>query len=244
VLWLEPVPDALVVPERADPADVVAAKETVRLALVTALQHLPPRQRAVLVLRDVLRFSAAEVAEQLDTTAAAVNSMLQRAHAQLAEVDGDPDSARLPTDERQRQMLARWAEAFEAYDVDAIKALLTEDAVWEMPPFAAWFRGSNAIARLIRSACPAEGPGDQVMVPLVANGQPGFALYMRDPVTQAHRAFQIQVLTLTTAGVAHAVVFFDLTLFDVFGLPQLLSDLRDSQPQQAYVAAAAQRREE
>jgi RNA polymerase sigma-70 factor (ECF subfamily) len=240
VLWLEPVPDALVMPERGDPADVVAAKETVRLALVTTLQHLPPRQRAVLVLRDVLRFSAAEVAELLDTTPAAVNSLLQRARAELAEVDGDPESASLPTDAQQREMLDRWAKAFEAYDVDAITALLTDDAVWEMPPFAAWFRGANAIGRLIRSACPAEAAGDQVMVPLLANGQPGFALYMRDPVTRAHRAFQIQVLTLTAAGVVHAVAFFDLTLFDVFGLPQLLSDLRDAQPQPVYVDAGAQ----
>lgn len=143
-----------------------------------------------------------------------------------------------------RAVLDQWQRAFEEYDVDRIAGLLTEDAVWEMPPFAAWFRGRKAIERLIHAACPAEAPGDQVLVPISANGQPGFALYMRDPVTRAHQAFQIQVLTLTAAGVAHAFVFFDLSLFEVFGLPQLLSDLKESQPQQAYAgwARAEQRK--
>jgi len=141
----------------------------------------------------------------------------------------------------EHELLSRWAQAFEDYDVDAITGLLTEDAVWEMPPFAAWFRGSAAIGRLIRAACPAEAAGDQVMVPVRANGQPGFALYMRDPATQSHRAFQIQVLTLTAAGVAHAVAFFDLSLFEAFGLPELLADLADSHP--GSVPPAADRHE-
>lgn len=127
------------------------------------------------------------------------------------------------SDAQMQVVLEKWRHAFEEYEVDEIAELLAEDAVWEMPPFAAWFRGRAAIARLIRSACPAEGPGDQVLVPVNANGQPGFALYMRDPVTKAHKAFQIQVLTLSGAGVVHATVFFDLSLFDVFGLPQVLS---------------------
>lgn len=126
------------------------------------------------------------------------------------------------SDSQMAVVLEKWRHAFEEYEVDQIAELLSEDAVWEMPPFAAWFRGRAAIGRLIRSACPAEGPGDQVLVPVRANGQPGFALYMRDPVTQTHRAFQIQVLTLTGAGVVHAAVFFDLSLFDVFGLPRQL----------------------
>ena len=126
------------------------------------------------------------------------------------------------SDAQMQVVLEKWRHAFEEYQVDEIAGLLSEDAVWEMPPFAAWFKGRTAIARLIRSACPAEGPGDQRLVPVSANGQPGFALYMRDPVTGAHKAFQIQVLTLSGGEVVHATVFFDLSLFDVFGLPQVL----------------------
>lgn len=126
------------------------------------------------------------------------------------------------SDAEELSLLERWAAAFEAYDVDAISALLEAEAVWEMPPFAGWFRGRSSIERLIRTACPAEGPGDQVMVPVRANGQPGFALYMRDRESGKHRAFQIQVLTLTPDGVSHAVAFFDRALFAAFGLPELL----------------------
>jgi RNA polymerase sigma-70 factor (ECF subfamily) len=235
VPWLEPVPDEMV----GEPAEVAPGRQDVRLDLVAALQHLPPRERAVLIFRDVLDWGVSEVAALLDTSAGAVDSSLERARA---GVTGLTQDVVLPTEAEQRAMLERWAAAFEAYDVGAITSLLTEDAVWEMPPFAAWFRGAGAIGRLIRAACPAEQAGDQVMVPLRANGQHGFALYMRDPATNAHRAFQIQVLTLSAAGVAHAVVFFDLTLFDMFGLPQLLSDLRDSQPPPVYTPAGAQAR--
>jgi len=241
ILWLEPIPDAMVVSDLADPAAAVTSRESVRLALVAALQYLPPRQRAVLILRDVLQYRAAEVADMLVMSTAAVNSSLQRARAHLEDAEATRDDVELPTAQQQRELLERWAAAFEAYDVDAIVGLLTDDAIWEMPPFTAWFRGSASIGRLIRAACPAEAPGDQVLVPVDANGQPGFALYMRDPVTRAHRAFQIQVLTLTAAGVAHAVAFFDLTLFDAFGLPQLLSDLKDSQPPPIYLAAETRR---
>lgn len=166
--------------------------------------------------------------------------LAERAALVRAGPAATPPPGELLSDEEQA-LLEQWARAFEEYDVEAITALLAPEAVWEMPPFAAWFRGSAAIGRLIRAACPAERAGDQVMVPVRANGQPGFALYMRDPATGAHRAFQIQVLTLTAAGVAHAVAFFDLSLFDAFGLPQLLSELRDSQPQ-VYAVAEAERR--
>ncbi len=230
ITWLEPVPDAMFAGDSSDPATVVAERESVRLAFIAALQHLPPRQRAVLILRDVLKWKAAEVAELVGISTAAVNSALQRARAQLDDVMPSEDTITEPTEADKREMLDRWLQAFEAYDVDRIVTLFTEDVVWEMPPFAAWFKGAKNVGRLIRFACPAEGPGDQVLVPVEANGQPGFALYMRDPLTKQHRAFQIQVLTLTAAGVAHAVVFFDLSLFDTFGLPQLLSDLADSQP--------------
>jgi RNA polymerase sigma-70 factor (ECF subfamily) len=235
VPWLEPVPDEMV----GEPTEVAPTRQDIRLDLVAALQHVEPRERAVLILRDVLDWRASEVAALLDTSAATVESGLQRARAGVA---GSTQDVVPPTEAEQRAMLDRWAAAFEAYDVGAMTSLLTEDAVWEMPPFAAWFRGAGAIGRLIRAACPAERAGDQVMVPLRANGQHGFALYMRDPATNAHRAFQIQVLTLSAAGVAHSVVFFDLTLFDLFGLPQLLSDLRDCQPPPVYAPAGAQAR--
>ncbi|NIK58201.1 RNA polymerase subunit sigma-70 [Kribbella shirazensis] len=122
-------------------------------------------------------------------------------------------------------LLARYRSAFERYDVPAIVALFTDDAIWEMPPFTSWFRGARDIGRLISTHCPAERPGDQYLVPLEANGHPAFAVYMRDPKDNVHRAFQFQVLTLTAAAVVHAVAFFDLTLFQTFQLPQALASL-------------------
>jgi len=228
VPWLEPVPDSMF--GGSDPATAVVARESVRLAFIAALQYLPPRQRAVLILRDVLKWKAAEVADAVGISTAAVNSTLQRARAQLDEAMPSEEQVAEPTEAEKRELLDAWMKAFEAYDVDAIVKLFTEDVVWEMPPILAWFKGAVTVGRLIAHHCPAEAAGDQVLVPVEANGQPGFALYMRDPVTNQHRAFQIQVLTLTAAGVAHAVAFFDLSLFEAFGLPQLLSDLVDSQP--------------
>jgi RNA polymerase sigma-70 factor (ECF subfamily) len=131
-------------------------------------------------------------------------------------------------------LLARYREAFEQYDVPAIVEFFTDDTIWEMPPFTSWFRGARNIGRLISTHCPAKGPGDQLLVPLKANGQPAFAVYMRDPADNLHRAFQIQVLTLTATGIIHAIAFFDLTLFETFNLPDLLTTLpktpHDAQP--------------
>ncbi|WP_410793555.1 nuclear transport factor 2 family protein [Kribbella sp. C-35] len=121
--------------------------------------------------------------------------------------------------------MARYRAAFEQYDVPAIVTLFTDDAIWEMPPFTSWFRGARDIGRLISTHCPAERPGDQYLVPLTANGHPAFAVYMRDPKDDIHRAFQIQVLTLTATAIVHAVAFFDLTLFQTFNLPDLLTGL-------------------
>lgn len=212
--WLEPVPDAMV----ADPASAVTSRESVRLAFVAALQHLPPRQRAVLILRDVLRFRAAEVAEAVGITTAAVNSLLQRARAQLSQVGVSEEDVREPDSPEQRALLDRYAAAFEAYDIPGIVELLTQDAIWEMPPFTGWHRGAETIGRLIALNCPAEKPGDQVMVPTVANGQPAFGLYMRDGDGR-HRPFQLQVLSMRRGAVAHVVAFFDVSLFPKFGLP-------------------------
>jgi len=222
VPWLQPVPDALVASEAADPATVVTSKESIRLAFVAALQHLPPKQRAVLILRDVLKWRAAEVAELLGTTTTAVNSSLQRAHAQLDRATLVQDEMVEPATPDQRELLDRYVAAFESYDVQAIVDLFTEDAVWEMPPFTGWYLGAETIGRLIGSQCPASGPGDMRMVRADANGQPAFALYMRD-LDGVHRAFQLQVLTVTSSGVAHVGCFFDTGLFASFGLPETLA---------------------
>jgi RNA polymerase sigma-70 factor (ECF subfamily) len=221
VPWLQPIPDALVATGGSDPAAAVTSRQSVRLAFIAALQHLPPRQRAVLVLRDVLQFRAAEVAEAVGVSTTAVNSLLQRARAQLDEASlredeiGEPDSA------EQRELLDRYVKAFEDYDIPGIVELFTSDAVWEMPPFTAWYQGPETIGQLVAEQCPAEGPGDQVMLPTFANGQPAFGLYMRGD-DGVHRAFHLQVLDVTPSGVRHVAAFFDTSLFETFGLPPVL----------------------
>jgi RNA polymerase sigma-70 factor (ECF subfamily) len=219
VLWLEPVPDAMI-GSASDPAAIVASRESIRLALIAALQFLPPRQRAVLVLRDVLKLRAAEVAEMLDTSVAAVNSSLQRARVQLDEAGLTEDDIVEPTDPAQRELLDSYARALEQKDIAAIVKVFTSDAVWEMPPFIGWYQGPEDIGRLIDTQCPGEAGGMR-MVPTEANGQPAFALYLRHD-DGIWRAFQLQVVTLTAAGISHMTVFFDLTLFTTFGLPMTL----------------------
>jgi RNA polymerase sigma-70 factor (ECF subfamily) len=220
VPWLEPVPDVLVHDLPDDPATMVTSRETIRLAFVAALQHLPPRQRAVLVLREVLAWRAAEVAEALGTSTAAVNSMLQRARTHLEEVGLTRDDVVEPTEPERRELLDRYVAAFESYDVEAIVATFTEDAVWEMPPFTGWYQGARTIGNLISTQCPASGPADMRMLRTGANGQPAFALYMRD-VDGVHRAFQLQVLTVRADKVSHVGCFFDTGLFGAFGLPEV-----------------------
>jgi RNA polymerase sigma-70 factor, ECF subfamily len=219
VPWLQPIPDAVfgTVPE--DPAATVAAREGVRLALVAALQHLAPRQRVVLILREVLKWKAAEVADLLCTTTAAVNSALQRARAQLDAIAPTEDSVDEPTDEAKRELLARYAAAFENSDMDELLQLLKQDAVWEMPPHLEWYAGSEDIVQLIRSQCPF-GPGDTRMVPTSANGQPAFAMYGRQDDGRFH-AYQLQVLEFDGDRVAHVVTFFDTSLFAACGLPDV-----------------------
>jgi RNA polymerase sigma-70 factor (ECF subfamily) len=214
VPWLEPMPSA------ADPAGIVAARESTRLAFIAALQHLPPRQRAVLILRDVLAWRAAEVADLLDTSTAAVNSALQRARAQLHEVAPTPDEVAEPDGERTRELLERYVAAFERKDVDGIVALLTEDAVWEMPPFATWFLGREQVAKHLVGQCPG-GPGDFRLEATSANGEPALGMYLRGE-DGVFRPFCLQVLTVSRAGFSHVVSFFDHRLFDTFGLPDSL----------------------
>ncbi|MGR6914882.1 sigma-70 family RNA polymerase sigma factor [[Actinomadura] parvosata] len=218
VLWLEPVPDALAgVGGGDDPASIVTSRESIRLALIAALQHLPPRQRAVLILRDVLKWKAAEVAEAVGTSTAAVNSILQRARAQLSEVSPSLDDPVEPLTQEQRALLDRYVAAFENYDVDSLVDLFTKDAVWEMPPFVGWYQGPETIAELTRTQCPAEKAGDLKLVPVAANGQPAFALYYRRD--DVYEQFAIAVLTFSGDRISHVGMFFEESLFGTFGLP-------------------------
>jgi RNA polymerase sigma-70 factor (ECF subfamily) len=221
VPWIEPVPDAMVGSGLADPATIVTTRQSIRLALITALQHLPSRQRAVLIMRDVLAWRAAEVAELLGTTTVAVNSMLQRARAQISELAPAEETVTEPVSAEQRQLLERYVAAFQNYDTTELVKLFTADVVWEMPPFSGWFEGPEAIAALNKTHCPATGPGDMVLLPAQANGGPAFGLYMRGD-DGVHRPFQLHVVHMRGAAVDHVVAFFDTSLFGMFGLPDLL----------------------
>jgi RNA polymerase sigma-70 factor (ECF subfamily) len=217
VTWLEPFPDALLRPESADPAAVAAARSGLRLALVAALQQLPPRQRTVLILRDVLGWRAAEVAALLGVSPVAVNSALQRAREQLRRTVPAADEIREPGGQADRAVLDRYAAAIENADVAELVELLHEDATFEMPPLPTWFRGRDNITRFL-AARVLTGPGIFTLVPVAANGQPAFAVYRRaeDGVP---RAYGLQVLTVGEAWVTAVVAFLTPDLFPAFGLP-------------------------
>jgi RNA polymerase sigma-70 factor, ECF subfamily len=212
--WLEPIPDAWV---SETPETAVTAKQSVRLAVMTALQELPARQRAVLILRDVVQFSAAEVAELLETTPTAVNSSLQRARARLAEVSPTEESAVEPDDAQRRELLDRYCAAFENADMAALTELLQADVKLEMPPLPVWFTGRDTVMRFLAARAFTKA-GDIVMVRTAANAQPAVAEYRRsaDDVMRAH---SIHVLTTGAAGIAAITVFLDPALFPAFGLP-------------------------
>lgn len=221
IAWLEPLPD--VVENPSDPSVIVGSRESVRLAFVAALQHLSPRQRAVLVLRDVLQWKAAEVAEAIGSSTAAVNSLLQRARAQLDEVGpSEDDEIAAPDTQEAKDLLDKYIAAFEAYDIDALVQLFTADAIWEMPPFDGWFQGRQAIGDLSRYKCPAEKPGDMRLLPITANGQPAAAMYFLNKETGRHEPFQLHVLDISPGGISHAVAFLDTSVFPQFGLPDHL----------------------
>ncbi|HET8571033.1 MAG TPA: sigma-70 family RNA polymerase sigma factor [Candidatus Limnocylindria bacterium] len=214
--WVEPIPDGRVIPEAADPAELVAARESVRLAFVAALQHLPPKQRAVLILREVLRWRAEEVAELMETTVASVNSALQRARATLAanRVGAAPPR---PMDEERRQLLARYVAAFEAYDMDRLTALLHEDANWNMPPFELWLQTHADI----RAFCMGTGIGcdGSRLVPTSANGLPAFGQYKPDG-NGGYTPWSLQVVELSGDRISGITFFLDTErLFPLFGLP-------------------------
>jgi RNA polymerase sigma-70 factor (ECF subfamily) len=222
--WLGPIGDDEVV-RASDPAERAVLQDSVRLAFVAALQHLPPRQRAVLVLREVLAWSAADVADLLDTSVASVNSLLQRARATVAERDqgGALTSAALGAQER--DLLSRYVTAFEQYDIDALVQLLHEDASMSMPPLALWLRGRDDLAGWYLGH--GTGCRGSRLLPVAVNGQPGFAQY-RVGADGGHTPWGLHVLEITRGRVAHIHTFLDAHgflptgLFPRLGLPPRL----------------------
>jgi RNA polymerase sigma-70 factor (ECF subfamily) len=218
VTWILPVPDDRVVPEDGDPAVVAESRETIRLAFVAALQHLPPRQRAVLILHEVLRWKASEVAELLETTVASVNSALQRARATLAAADVEALSE--PDDEEQRALLARYVDAFERYDMDSLTSLLQQDATWNMPPYELWLQTHDDIRRWCLG--PGIGCRGSRLIPTKANGSPAFGQYKPAP-DGGHEPWSLQVLEISGGRIAGITFFLDTPrLFPLFGLPARL----------------------
>jgi RNA polymerase sigma-70 factor (ECF subfamily) len=219
--WIQPIPDALVAAE-GDPAEVAVARETVRLAFVAALQHLPPRQRAVLILREVLRWQASEVAELLECSVASVNSALQRARATLEERNlSATDLSSTPPGAEDRALLARWVGAFERYDMDELGAMMREDATQSMPPYDMWLAGRADI--LAWWAGPGiDCRGSRVLVAPAANGSPAFGQYKPSP-GGGYDPWALQVLELSGGRIGEFTFFLDTeTLFPLFGLPPRL----------------------
>ena len=218
--WIQPAPDGLLVPE-GDPADVAVARESIKLAFIAALQHLPARQRASLILCDVLRWKASEVAELLDTSVASVNSALQRARTTLAATNAAPGDPRPPLDDADRDLLARYVEAFERYDMTALTSLIQEDASQSMPPYDMWLRGRDDI--LTWWFGPGIGcQGSRVIPAPGACGSPAFGQYKPDP-DGGHEPWALQVLELSGGRIVELTFFLDTdTLFPLFGLPPRL----------------------
>ena len=212
--WIEPIPDLM---ETADPAATAETRESVRLAFIAALQHLAPKQRAVLILRDVLKWKASEVADLLDTTVVAVNSALQRARATLANAEFDTHGAREPLDDRDELLLALYVDAFERYDMDALISLLHQDATWTMPPYELWLNTHDDIRRW----CLGRGIGCQGsrLVPVRANTSPAFAQY-KPAADGGFDAWSLQVLEISGEKISGICFFLDVEwLFPLFGLP-------------------------
>ena len=225
--WVMPVPDSRVVPSGGDPAAVAEVRESIRLAFVAALQHLPPRQRAVLILREVLQWQASEVAELLGTSVASVNSALQRARATLASKEtgdagvgegGDAAHPHLDGDARTADLLARYVDAFQRYDMDALTALLSEDASWNMPPYELWLRTNDDIVQW----CLGQGSGcrGSRLIPTLANGAPAFGQYKPSGPNGELEPWALQVVEIRDGRIVDITFFLDTaTLFPLFGLP-------------------------
>jgi RNA polymerase sigma-70 factor (ECF subfamily) len=222
VTWLEPVPDGLVVPADADPAEVAESRETIRLAFVAALQHLPPRQRAVLILCEGLRWKAAVVAELLETSVASVNSSLQRARATIDARNLSAATATPAVDAANAALLARYVEAFERYDIDALTSLIHEDATQSMPPFDMWLAGREDI--LTWWFGPGIGcEGSRVIPTIAANGLPAFGQYKPSDSGEGFDPWALQVLEIADGRIVEFSFFLATeTLFPLFGLPPRL----------------------
>ena len=214
--WVQPIPDARILPDDGDPAELAVLKETIRLAFITALQHLPPKQRAVLILREVLRWQASEVAELLETSVASVNSALQRARATLAARDMSHAPA---VDAEQRALLARYVEAFERYDISSLVSLLHDDAVMSMPPYDFWLHGPVELGRWFLG----EGRGcrGSRLVATAANGCAAFGSYRPDG-NGSYRPWAVQVIEISGDRIIGHHNFLDTALFAAFGLPARL----------------------
>jgi RNA polymerase sigma-70 factor (ECF subfamily) len=217
--WVTPISDARVAPEGADPAEVVQYRESIRLAFVTALQHLPARQRAALILCEVLRWPVSEAAELLDSSVPAINSALQRARSTLRTLPAEDRAEQL--DEADAELLARYVDAFERYDVDRLVSLLREDAVQSMPPFAMWLRGASDIGRFMVEPGPSQCRGSR-LVSTSANGCPAFGQYKPD-LDGGYTPWALQVLEISggeITGMQFFLAFLDPErLFPAFGLP-------------------------
>lgn len=219
--WITPIPDASIEPASGDPAQIVEHRESIRLAFVTALQHLPARQRAALILCEVLRWQATEVAELLDTSVAAVNSALQRARATLSALPPDPHPE--PLGEADAELLERYVEAFESYDVERFVKLLHEDAIQTMPPFAMWLRGAENLVTWMVQPGPSMCANSR-LIQTSANGCTAFAQYKPDP-NGGRAAWALHVIEVHDGLVTWINSFLDTpTLFPMFGLPLRLDD--------------------
>ena len=221
VTWIEPMPDSRVASE-GDPADVAVRRETIRLAFVAALQHLPPKQRAVLILREVLRWQAAEVAELLETSVASVNSALQRARATLEASNVTAANTAPSVDGADAALLARYVDAFERYDMDALTALIHEDATQSMPPYDLWLSGRDDILRWWVG--PGAGCRDSRVIPTMsANGAPAFGQYKPSATGVGYEPWALQVLEISDGRIVELTFFLDTeTIFPLFGLPPRL----------------------
>jgi len=218
--WMEPIPDARVLPEAGDPAELAVARDTIRLAFVAALQHLPPRQRAVLILRDVLRWRAEEVAGLLDTSVASVNSALQRARATLADKGLSADEHPAALDEGRAALLDRYVDAFQRYDMDAFVSVLREDATQSMPPYQLWLRGpADIVAWMLGPGAACRG---SVLVPVMANGSLAYGQYKPSAEAGRLEPWAIHVLEVAGGRISGITNFLDTRLFALFGLPDHL----------------------
>jgi RNA polymerase sigma-70 factor, ECF subfamily len=218
--WIQPIPDGRVLPVGGDPAELTIQRETIRLAFVATLQHLPPRQRAVLILREVLQWQATEVAELLETTVASVNSALQRARATLAVKDVAAANEPEPLGEQQRALLARYVDAFERYDMDSLTSLLHEDATWNMPPYELWLQTHLDIRRWCLG--PGIGCRGSRLIPTMANGSPAFGQY-KPSSDGGLEPWSLQVLELSGERISGITFFLDTpAFFPLFGLPPRL----------------------